>query len=90
MKAVVVKKLIKQQYGSVMAFAKAINLPYTTIVSSLNSDKQLGHMPIDNFIKVAHALGMTADELIETIRKEEQEFEALKAEAIAGNGESND
>lgn len=89
MKSAVVKKLIKQKCGSLLSFSKEVGLPYTTLVNSLNSDRQLGHMPIDNFIKVAHALGMTADELIETIKKEEREFEALRAEAIAKSGESN-
>ncbi len=89
MKAVVVKKLINQKSGNLFSFAKEVEIPYTTLVSSLNSDKQFERMPIKNFIKVAHALGMTADELIETIKKEEREFEALRAEAIAESGESN-
>lgn len=62
------RALIKQQ-RSVMSFAEAVDIPYTTLVSSLKSDTQLSRMPVDNFIKVAHGLGMTADELIKLLEK---------------------
>lgn len=52
---------------SVMSFAEQVDIPYTTLVSSMKTDKKLDSMPVNNFIKVAHGLGMSADELIEVL-----------------------
>lgn len=60
------KQMIKEK-ESVMAFAKAVDVPYTTLVNSMQNDDRLCRMPIGNFIKVAHGLGMTADELVEAL-----------------------
>lgn len=57
------KDMISSNGGGLRAFAQAAGIPHTTLFNSLRNDDTLGRMPISNFIKVAHGLGMTADEL---------------------------
>ena len=65
------REMIKE-HQSMMSFADKVGIPYTTLVSSLKSDAQLSRMPINNFISVAHGLGMTADELIDVLMEDEE------------------
>lgn len=65
------KNMISSDGGGLRAFAVKVGIPHTTLFNSLRNDDTLGRMPISNFIKVAHALGMTADELAFELEKVE-------------------
>lgn len=53
--------LIKEQYKSIRQFAIAIDIPYTTIKSGINSG--VGGMAVDTVIKMCDALGIKVEEL---------------------------
>lgn len=55
---------------NVSAFARNNGIPPTTLYNVLKTEK-LGRTGIDVFIKIAHGLGMTADELIEVLFDED-------------------
>lgn len=56
-----VKHLIKSSGHSVKSFAKAIDLPYTTLLGMLKNG--LGGAAVDNVIKVCKGLGITVEDL---------------------------
>ncbi|MCI8965564.1 MAG: helix-turn-helix transcriptional regulator [Clostridia bacterium] len=56
-----IKQLILLKYKSFREFAKSIDMPQSTLMSALNND--IGGMSINNFIKICHALGVSADDL---------------------------
>ena len=43
------------------AFAREINMPYTTLLSILNGS--IGGAAMDNVLRISHALGFTIEEL---------------------------
>lgn len=63
------KDMISSNGGGLRAFAQSAGIPHTTLFNSLRSDDTLARMPISNFMKVAHGLGMTADELAIELEK---------------------
>ncbi len=56
-------EIIKKRYKSVRQFSIEIGVPYTTIKSGLNAG--IGCMAVDTVIKMARALDMTVEQLIE-------------------------
>lgn len=57
MRAELLKKEILKKYPSVRAFAKAINIPSTTIQSAIDDDK-IGRMAVETVVKMCDALGI--------------------------------
>lgn len=60
------KKLVEMaaaHSGDLKSFAAVANINYNTLYYSTRTDERLDRMPISNFMQVAHALGMTAEEL---------------------------
>lgn len=61
-------EMIVSSYGSVAGYCRhQTKIPYTTMKTSLSTNERLAKMPIDNFLLVAHDLGMSADELYDLI-----------------------
>ncbi len=60
-------ELIAAKFGNGKALAKEIDIKYTTLHYQIGTDERLDKMPIGNFMKVAHALGMSAEELFEVL-----------------------
>ena len=58
------KSLMREDAGNTKAFAVKHGLRYTTIYEATKYDERIGNMSINTFIAIAHALGMTADELV--------------------------
>ena len=56
-----VKTLIKARGYTFKAFAREINMPYTTLLSILNGS--IGGAAMDNVLRISHALGFTIEEL---------------------------
>lgn len=56
-----VKTLIKARGYTFKAFAREINMPYTTLLSILNGS--IGGAAMDNVRRISHALGFTIEEL---------------------------
>lgn len=67
MKSEKVKALIKSKYGSMRAFSEATGIANTTLHDSLRDDVRFEKMPISNFIAIAHALDLSADELLSRV-----------------------
>ena len=64
------KKLIELacgRSGDLKAFAADAGINYNTFYRYTRSDDRLDNMPISNFIKCAHALGVSADELFDIL-----------------------
>lgn len=55
------KELIERKGYSLRSFAEKINLPYTTLISMLNSG--INKSSVDNVLKVYNGLGITIEEL---------------------------
>lgn len=68
MKAMKLKVLIMEHSKNINAFCEKADLPRSTIYTVLKNDERVANMSLDTFIKIAHALGMTADELLEKIK----------------------
>ena len=60
----VVESLIKGSHRTVKDFARAIDLPYTTLLGMLK--RGLGTASVDNIIKVCKGLGITVEQLLST------------------------
>lgn len=50
------KKLIIENYGSIRAFSKVVNIPSTTLTSAL--DKGIGGMSVDKVIRICEELAI--------------------------------
>lgn len=55
------KSLIKEQYGNLKDFAKAIDMPYTTLLNMLS--RGIGGASFDNVFKISQVLGIQPNEL---------------------------
>lgn len=67
MKKDILEQMIKEQHGSVMKMCEKYDLVYTTVKSSMETDEKLRNMKYKVFRVIAHSLGMTSDELFETL-----------------------
>lgn len=61
------EEMIKAQYGSIRKMCLEHDLKYTTVMTNMETDEKLSHMKVGTFITIAHALGLTADELLSKI-----------------------
>ncbi len=71
MKASSLERVIKERYRSVRAFYNSVELgmPYSTLMRYMEDDDKFEHMPISNFIKLADALAISPDALLDKILK---------------------
>lgn len=60
-----IKRLFEERTINVSAFAKRNDITPTTLYSILDGSTQVDRVGIRNWLKIAHGLGMTADELYE-------------------------
>ena len=61
------KQIFAERYINVRAFAKANGMKPTTLQSILDGKTKPQGIGIRSWFKIAHGLGMTADELIEVV-----------------------
>lgn len=71
MNAEKLKVLIMEHSRNINAFSEEIGIPRSTIYTVLRSDDRVLNMSLDTFIKIAHGLDMTADELIEALKEDQ-------------------
>ena len=62
--------LIAEKHENLLKFSNASGINYNTLYYSTRSDERVDKIPISNFIAIAHALDMTADELCEHIEQD--------------------
>ena len=60
------KELIKNRYGSIREFTKAIDMPYSTVASIFT--RGIDNASVTNVIRICSALGISADALVSTGR----------------------
>ena len=58
------EKLIKARGNTVKSIAARAGIPPTTIYNVTGGRGTIGRMGVSQFIRIAHALDMTADDLI--------------------------
>lgn len=58
------EKVIKERGYTVKSIANRAGIPPTTIYNITGGRGSIGRMGVSQFIRIAHALDMTADELI--------------------------
>ena len=64
------RQLMKNDAGSIKAFALKHGLRYTTIYEATKHDERIGGMSVNTFMSIAQALGMSAEELIEELSEQ--------------------
>lgn len=67
------KTYITRHYIKVSALAEEADIPRTTLYNYMSGTGDIWNMTITTFIRLAHALGMTADELVAELEKIERE-----------------
>lgn len=72
----VIEKLIERNWESKKAFAKSIDIPYTTLSSMLR--RGIGNASVNNVIKVCKGLGITTEDL-EKMANGERSVETIAA-----------
>lgn len=66
--------LIIEDSGDLKSFASKCGINYNSIYYSTRTPERFAKIPIQNFFKIAHALGMTADELLNKIEDDPDLF----------------
>lgn len=61
------KQMCKDKSGTLKAFAQEIDVPYTTLHTSLSTDRKVDSMPVSMFIKVAEHLEYAVIDLAEEL-----------------------
>lgn len=64
------KSLIKEQYGNLKDFAKAIDMPYTTLLNMLS--RGIGGASFDNVFKISQVLGIQPNEICNVLGAESE------------------
>lgn len=59
-----IKEKIRKKGNTIKSFAKEINMPYSTLLSMLNTS--IGSSSVDNAIKICQGLGISINELQES------------------------
>ena len=67
------QKAIESRGYTVKSIADKAGIPATNLYNITSGRGKLGNMGINSFIKLARALGMTADELIVEIEENERD-----------------
>lgn len=75
------RKLMESKSGTVKAFAKEIDLPYTTIRSIL--ERGIFNAKVENVTKICKGLGITTDEIIQITNDNFQMIETEKIPVVA-------
>lgn len=65
------KKAILLRGYTIHELSKASGVPASNIYNITQGRGKIGNMGIDSFAKIAHALGLTIDELLEEVTGEE-------------------
>lgn len=63
------KRLFKEKNINVASFARSINTSQYSVYTATKETSTVWRMGIDLFMKIAHGLGMTADELYEELER---------------------
>lgn len=75
------RKLMESKSGTVKAFAKEIDLPYTTIRSIL--ERGIFNAKVENVTKICKGLGITTDEILQITNDNFQMIETEKIPVVA-------
>lgn len=66
-----IKKLIEENGLTIKEFAKDIDIPYSTLLTMLNSGK-IGNAAVDTVIRICQGLNITIQELQASVTQEER------------------
>lgn len=69
------RRLLKDRSINISELARKADIPPTTIYNVTGGHRSVWGLSVYVFIRLAHALGMTADELARELRKYEEEGE---------------
>lgn len=60
-------EIFQERYINIRAFARQNDIKPTTLYTIVSGDTDPHKIGIDTWVKIAHGLGMTADELVKLV-----------------------
>lgn len=83
-----IKQIFDERHINVSAFARTNGIKATSLYSILDEKTNFERIGIDTFLKIAHGLGMTADELYYGTSPEPPTYTDPRQTALNGHYES--